>query len=238
MVHILASLTVIIHGSLVDFQWPEPASQPGSENDLAFYRLYAETLQGFSQVELGEVQKGIQRMISSITELQFIGTQIGRPFLLYSLALAYLKAGLPDPGLAITDEVLSLMDQSNHILKAGFYSLKGELILCRHQTLISSQSLKEDQTFLPIQEAETCFLKAIAVADQQGAKSWELRATVNLARLWQRQGKVEEARRMLGEVYRWFSEGFYTPDQVQARELLEELSREVIPRAEAFHQSH
>jgi predicted ATPase len=63
-----------------------------------------------------------------------------------------------------------------------------------------------------VQEAEDCFHKAIAIARRQQAKSLELRATVSLARLWRQQGKKEEARQMLAEIYDWFSEGFDTAD--------------------------
>src|SRR5262249_15123049 len=74
-------------------------------------------------------------------------------------------------------------------------------------------------------EAEACFHKAIEVARRQQAKSWELRATVSLARLWQNQGKRKEAHKLLAEVYGWFTEGFDTKDLQEARALLEELSR-------------
>jgi predicted ATPase len=71
---------------------------------------------------------------------------------------------------------------------------------------------------------EECFLKAIEVARRQEGKSLELRATVSLGRLWQQQGKKDEARHMLAEIYGWFSEGFDTVDLQQAKVLLEELS--------------
>ena len=71
---------------------------------------------------------------------------------------------------------------------------------------------------------EDCFVKAIEVARRQEARSWELRATMSLSRLWQTQGKQEEARHMLTEVYGWFSEGFETRDLQEAMALLEELS--------------
>ncbi len=58
---------------------------------------------------------------------------------------------------------------------------------------------------------------------RQGAKSWELRATVSLARLWQAQGKQAKARRMLSDIYGWFTEGFDTADLKEAKALLEEL---------------
>ena len=72
-------------------------------------------------------------------------------------------------------------------------------------------------------EAEASLHKAIEVARRQQAKSWELRATTSLARLWQTQGRKDEARRMLTEIYDWFTEGFDTPDLQEAKALLEEL---------------
>ena len=76
----------------------------------------------------------------------------------------------------------------------------------------------------PRSEAEACFLQAIEVARSQQAKSWELRASTSLARLWQSQGKRAEAHRMLSEVYNWFTEGFDTKDLQEAKALLAELS--------------
>ncbi len=74
------------------------------------------------------------------------------------------------------------------------------------------------------QEAEGYFLKAIEIARKQQAKSWELRATMSLARLWQQQGKKAEARQMLANVYNWFTEGFDTKDLQEAKALLEALN--------------
>jgi len=75
----------------------------------------------------------------------------------------------------------------------------------------------------PESEAETCFLKAIDIARKQQAKSLELRAVMSLSRLWQRQSKKKQARKMLAEVYGWFTEGFDTKDLQEARALLVEL---------------
>jgi adenylate cyclase len=71
---------------------------------------------------------------------------------------------------------------------------------------------------------EGCFLKAIEVARRQEAKSLELRAVLSLSRLWQEQGKREEARQMLVGIYGWFTEGFDTPDLKEAKALLEAMS--------------
>jgi len=98
------------------------------------------------------------------------------------------------------------------------YQLKGKLALQRFQV-----SNTQHLTFTL--QAEACFLKAIEVARHQQAKSWELRATVSLARLWQQQGKPHEARRMLSEIYNWFTEGFDTKDLQEAKALLDGVSR-------------
>jgi predicted ATPase len=75
-----------------------------------------------------------------------------------------------------------------------------------------------------VEEAEACFLKAIAIARQQQARSLELRAVMSLSRLWQQQGKQAEAHHPLAEIYGWFTEGFDTKDLQEAKALLEELS--------------
>ncbi len=93
---------------------------------------------------------------------------------------------------------------------AELYRLKGELLLAR---------AAEHGT-----EAETCFHQALDIARHQQAKSWELRATTSLARLWQSQGKRQDAYDLLAPVCGWFSEGFDTADLKDAKALLEELS--------------
>ena len=72
-------------------------------------------------------------------------------------------------------------------------------------------------------EAEACFGRALNVSGEQRAKSLELRAAMSMARLWRGQGKPDDARRLLGGVYDWFTDGLDTPDLLDARELLESL---------------
>ncbi len=74
-------------------------------------------------------------------------------------------------------------------------------------------------------EAETCFHQALNVARQQQAKSWELRAATSPARLWQSQDKRQDAYDLLAQVYNWFTEGFDTADLLEAKALLQELSK-------------
>ena len=72
-------------------------------------------------------------------------------------------------------------------------------------------------------KAEACFERALAVAREQQAKSWELRAAMSMARLWRDQGKRDEARDLLAPVYGWFTEGFDTLDLKEAKALLDGL---------------
>jgi len=90
------------------------------------------------------------------------------------------------------------------------YRLKGALLL---------QQSSDNDT-----EAETCFHHAMAIAQNQQAKSFELRAATNLARLWQQQGKRQEAHDLLAPVYHWFTEGFDTADLQDAKALLDALA--------------
>jgi predicted ATPase len=75
-----------------------------------------------------------------------------------------------------------------------------------------------------IAKAQAYFDRALAVARQQQAKSWELRAAMSMARLWRDQGKRDEARELLTPVYGWFTEGFDTLDLKDAKALLDELA--------------
>ncbi len=94
--------------------------------------------------------------------------------------------------------------------EAELHRLQGELLL---------QQSPDNAT-----ETAACFQQAIDIARQQQAKSWELRAATSLARLWQQQGKREEARELLAPVYDWFTEGFDTADLKDAKALLDQLS--------------
>jgi predicted ATPase len=96
-----------------------------------------------------------------------------------------------------------------HFYDASLHRLKGEAILMRDFSMTA--------------QAEECFRKAIGIARSQSAKSLELRATTSLARLLANEGKRDEARKMLAEIYGWFTEGFDTADLKDAKALLEEL---------------
>jgi len=136
--------------------------------------------------------------------------QLVQPYLLGTLAEAHAHLGQPEEGLHMVAQALSLAHQhSERLWEAELYRLQGEFVLAVPKPLIS--------------EAERSFRRALAMARRQRAKSWELRAAVSLARLWQQQDKHQAAYNLLAPVYEWFTEGFDTADLQAARALLDDL---------------
>jgi predicted ATPase len=162
---------------------------------------------------LGQVQEGMALIREGLAIRQSIGAQCHLPGIMAALAEAQAKAGQPEEGLSTLDETLALVEQTDERLwEAELYRMKGELL-----------STQGDEAETQV-EAERLYWQAIEVARRQRAKAWELRATTSLARLWQAQGRTDEARQLLAEVYGWFTEGFDTPDLQEARALLDELT--------------
>ena len=93
--------------------------------------------------------------------------------------------------------------------------MKGDLVL-QHSGFKTEPDIQT--------EVEECFRKSIAIARQQEARSFELKAVMSLSRLWEQQGKKEQARQMLAEIYGWFTEGFDTADLKEAKAMLDKLA--------------
>jgi predicted ATPase len=109
----------------------------------------------------------------------------------------------------------------NGFADAELRRLKGECLLMKWTQQTSGF---EDDTLKTLAaEASGCFREAIEVARRQKARSWELRATLSLARLLDKQGHPDEARVMLSEIYNWFTEGFDTADLKDAKALLDDV---------------
>jgi predicted ATPase len=139
------------------------------------------------------------------------GAAVFRPYGLALLAAASAQMRQVEEGLTLLAEALAVTNEKGERRwEAELYRLQGELLLAR--------DTGQDT------EAETCFRQALDIARRQQAKSWELRAAMSLARLWQRQGKRVEARELLAPVHGWFTEGFDTADLQEAKALLEELA--------------
>ena len=107
----------------------------------------------------------------------------------------------------VLDEALSIVNNTKERwVEAELYRLKGKLLLD-----VNSDNFPE---------AESCFNQAITIARDQKAKSLELRAAMSLSCLWQKQGKQDAARKIIEEVYDWFTEGFNAPALERAKNLL------------------
>jgi DNA-binding SARP family transcriptional activator/predicted ATPase len=175
---------------------------PGWLGSATWYR-------GEALAMLGLLEDGIAEIREGLTRQRFEAEQCYRSGCLCSLAEAQGKAGHPEDGLITLAEAFSLLEQTGErYTEAELHRMQAELLL-----------MQGDEA-----QAEASLQRAIEVARRQQARSWELRATTSLARLWQEQGRTEEARHMLAEVYGWFTEGFDTPDLQEAKALLEALA--------------
>jgi predicted ATPase len=164
---------------------------------------------GVAAAMSGQVEEGITQMSAGMAVERSGGKWCDAPRVLGALAEAQAKAGRLEEGLATLTEALSLVEVTDErYWEAELHRLRAEVLLMQGTE----------------QEAEASLHKAVDVARHQMAKSWELRATTSLARLWRLQGRIGDAGQMLAAIYGWFTEGFDTPDLKEARTLLEELS--------------
>ncbi len=206
------------------------------------YLALSRIVQGWLLAEEEGQEEGLEQMCQQMIAWRATGAESARPYYLALLAETYGKAGAPSEGLAVLTECWPQMDKTGgRVFEAELYRLQGELTLqeANQKPVLSlaegakgkrqkSKGEAHPQPFTPNSqakaEAETYFLKAIAIARRQKAKMLELRATVSLARLWQQRGKNGDARTMLSNLYHWFTEGFDTKDLQDAKALLDELS--------------
>ncbi|HXG20739.1 MAG TPA: adenylate/guanylate cyclase domain-containing protein [Methylomirabilota bacterium] len=189
-------------------------------------------LQGWALVNRGQRTEGIAQIRQGLAAFRSTGARMLLPYFSALLAEAYGSAQ-PKGGLGVLTEAETEMQNSGErFCEAELYRLKGELTLQQHRERAAGSGQREkgadpQPPILDPQaetEAEACFFKAINIACKQQARMWELRATVSLARLWQRQGRRHEAQHRLAESYHGFTEGFDTQDLQEAQVLLEELA--------------
>jgi tetratricopeptide (TPR) repeat protein len=214
------------------------------EHGFALWLALGPSLQGWALVERASQSEareqrevGLVLLREGLAAFRATGAAIYVPLLLGAVAQGYAQNDQAEEGLKVIAEALAIVEKNEERwAEAELYRLKGELTLQQSKASLrqvsgepkARQDKSEDTTPQPLTpglQAEACFLKAIDIARQQQARSWELRATVSLAKLWQQQGKQKEAHEMLGEIYRWFTEGFGTKDLQDAKMLLDELSQ-------------
>jgi predicted ATPase len=174
------------------------------------YARYGTCWRGWALAMQGQGTTGMAQMLQGLEAVVAMGQELARPLCLVLLAEAMGHTGQVAEGLHLLAEALpafATSGQGDPLAEA--YRLQGELLL-RQATPDAAQ-------------AEACFQQALTIARHQQAKSWELRAAMSLARLWQQQGQRAEARALLAPIYGWFTEGFDTADLQEAQALLEAL---------------
>ena len=199
------------------------------EQGFPFWSADGAILRGWALTEQGQGEEGVAQLHQGLAAYRTTGAKLAWPYFLALLAEAYEKVGQAEEGLTVLAEALATGQRTGErMYEAELYRLKGELTLAQSSVQSLASSVTNPQPPAPSTqaeaEAEACFLKAINIARRQNAKSLELRAVMSLSRLWQRQGKREEARQLLAEIYGWFTEGFDTADLKEAKALLEELA--------------
>ncbi len=164
-------------------------------------------LRGMALLGQGAVEEAVARIREGVT--QWAG--LGRYF---PYGFAFLAEGLARQGdrtaalAALRQGLERACATGEHMWDAELHRLTGTVLLAENQ----------------LDEGQACLQQAIGIAQAQQAKSLELRAVANLARLWGEQGRRSEACDLLAPVYGWFTEGFDTADLKEAKALLEELT--------------
>lgn len=175
------------------------------EKDFALFRHLAGVYQGYLRVWKGEAEAGIAQMQAELATWQAFGATSGVVQHYVLLAKAQEAACAVEGGLKTVDQALALVDRYDmRYNEAELWRIRGELLFQQRNVF----------------DAASCFQHALAVAQSQQARLWELRALVSLCRLRQSQGRQAEVLPQLAALYAWFREGHATPDLQAAQALL------------------
>jgi class 3 adenylate cyclase/predicted ATPase len=181
------------------------------EKDAFVWNVIGKLHQGCLFALTGRAVEAVQAISSGLPAWRSIGSKLWMPNCLSYLAMAYAEIVQFNDAWRCIDEAMTAVETTKEGLwEAEVNRIAGEIAWKSHEPVAA--------------KAEAYFERALAVARQQQAKSWELRASMSLARLWRDQGKVQQARELLAPVYGWFTEGFDTRDLKEAKALLEELA--------------
>jgi class 3 adenylate cyclase/predicted ATPase len=189
----------------------EAAVALATEHGFPLWAAMGTSLRGWALAMQGQGEEGLTQIRQGIAAWRATGAAATIPYLCTLLAEVSHHRGYLEDGLQALDEAHALVEQyEERWWEAEIYHLRGVLLL--------------RQPGPPQAEAETWLQRALDVAYRQEAKSLELRAAMSLSRLWQQQGKREDARKLLAPIYSWFTEGFDTADLQEAKALLEALT--------------
>ena len=197
---------------LVTLRW-------AADYGLLLWEAFGTVVYGWTLAAKGAYETGLPCLQDGVTRWQTRGAEGTTPYLLGLMADAYTRAEDAEKGLEAVNTALRKAARTQECWwEAELHRLRGELLLLCERKEGNAEGAQH-------KEAEGCFRQAVAVARDQNARTLELRATVSLARLWQRQGRQKEAHTMLSAIFHWFTEGFATKDLQEAQGLLGELAR-------------
>jgi predicted ATPase len=184
---------------------------------LGRWRACGRGFQGVLVIRRGDVITGLQLLRAGLDEFGEVGSSLLQ-FLALLMAEALGRAGQYADGLGVIDETIARSERTEELwAMAELMRVRGELLLLQGEPGAAAA-------------AEDHFRQALDWACRQGALSWELRAAMSLARLWQNQGRPADAVACLQPVYDRFTEGFDTADLTAAKQLLKELSHDPLQR--------
>jgi class 3 adenylate cyclase/tetratricopeptide (TPR) repeat protein len=181
-----------------------------TEHHFPFFSAWALAHRGRSLLALGQAPEGLALLTQGLAELCHIGAVTDTPELFTSVAEAHAMLGQPAEALNSLNEAARIIETTDERVfeVEVLHRVPGDLL-----------NAAGDRS-----GAEQHYRQAIAVAERQSARLFQLRASVSLARLWRDQGKRKEGHDLLGPIYNWFAEGFDAPDLKDARALLDELA--------------
>ena len=182
------------------------------ERGAPYWKAIGTAVRGWLFALTGKASDAVRAITSGIASLRSTGATLYEPQQLQYLAMAHAELGQLNDAWCCIDDAIDKIEKSKEKWgEAEVHRIAGEVAL---------KSLAPGP-----EKAEAYFARALAVARQQQAKSWELRAATSMARLWRDQGRNKEARDLLAPVYGWFTEGFDTLDLKEAKTLLSELGQ-------------
>jgi predicted ATPase len=185
------------------------------ERGAPYWKATGTVVRGSLFAVSGKPSDAVLAITSGITSLRSTGATLYEPWHLSNLARAYAELGQLDDAWRCIDDAIEKVEKSKEKwCEAEVHRVGGEIALKSRQPEAA--------------KAETYLERALAVARQQQAKSWELRAATSMARLWRDQGKPQQGRELLAPVYGWFTEGFDTFDLEEAKALLNTLGDQSI----------
>ena len=189
-------------------EWADQLFEVATEQGFPQWRAEGTIYRGWVKAKNGDLVEGISLLRSGTTAFRATGAELWMPYGFTLFARALEIAEKIEEAVTQSDAALEIVEKTGvRWLAAELHRHKGELLLRLGQP----------------DAAEELYRKALCIAEEQGAKLWELRAVVSLAQLRRDQGRPAEAADLLAPVYSWFTEGFDTPDLKEAKSLLDQL---------------